>query len=77
MIKDKKVAQQISVLMLKTQSEISDSIFLVKDDCSKEEFEAYRKGCATVLGSILLDILNPLYAVHPDLKPKGLDNEAD
>jgi hypothetical protein len=75
MIQDKKVAQQISDLMLKVQAEINDSIFLVKDNCSKEEFEAYRKAGARVLADILLDILNPIYAKHPALKPKGLDDE--
>ena len=77
MIHDKKVAEQINAVMLKAQVEINNSIFLVKDNCSPEEFEAYRRGCAKVLGYILLDVLNPIYALHPDLKPKGLDEEPD
>ena len=72
MINDKVLASQISSLMLETSAKINDSIVTVKETCTSEEFEAYRAGCAKVLGYILIDVLNPLYQAHPDLKPKDL-----
>ena len=49
------------------------SILTVQKKCSLEEFKAYRLATAKVLGEILLEVLNPLYDEHPDLKPAGLD----
>lgn len=72
MIKDKDVAQKISLLMLDIGAHINESIALAKDHCSKEEFEAYRKVAGKVMGEILLEIMNPIYKAHPDLKPKEM-----
>ena len=73
MIENKKVAEEISALMLNVTAQINGSIAHVQDTCTDEEFKAYRRGCAKILGEVLFNVLNPLYASHPDLKPKGFD----
>jgi hypothetical protein len=73
LIKDKSVARQISDLMIEFSARIDRSILTVQEKCSPEEFKAYRLATAKVLGEILLEVLNPLYDEHPDLKPAGLD----
>ena len=72
MIEKGDVAHRISSLMLEVSEQINQSIWLVKNECTTQEFDAYRKACAKVLGHILLQILNPIYAAHPEIKPKQL-----
>ena len=67
------MAQQISELMLEYSERINESILLVQQKCSHEEFKAYRLAAAKVMGEMLLEVMNPLYREHPDLKPEGLD----
>ena len=72
MIKNKRVAEQICKLMLETGARIDDSIEQVKNQCSEKEFQSYRKAAGKVMGEILLEILNPVFKEHPELKPKEL-----
>lgn len=72
MIKNKDVAQKISLLMLEYGSRINESIAHVKEHCSEEEFKVYRKAAGIIMGEMLINVMNPLYREHPDLKPKEL-----
>ena len=73
MIKDRKVAKEISDIMIEFGKKINDSIALVQKSCTDEEFDAYRKVAGRIMGNVLIDIMNPLYGEHPDIKPKELD----
>jgi hypothetical protein len=73
LIKDKSVAREISDLMIEFSMRIDRSILTVQENCSSAEFKTYRLAAAKVLGEMLLEVMNPLYAKHPDLKPSGLD----
>ncbi len=72
MIEDQEVARQVSDLMLEFSNRLTDSIALVRDHGSPEEFRVYRLAVAKVLAEMLFEIENPLYARHPNLKPPGL-----
>lgn len=48
------------------------SVALVRDRGTPEEFQVCRRAVGKIVADILLEIMNPLYAVHPDLKPAGL-----
>lgn len=72
MIKNKDVAETISLLMLDIGSRIDESISLVKEHCSDTEFDMYRKAAGKVMGEMLISIMNPIYKEHPDLKPREL-----
>jgi hypothetical protein len=67
------VAEKVAILMLQINSKLNDSVAYVRDTCSKEEFEAYRKAVGMLMGSILLDVEEPIYKEHPSLRPDGLD----
>lgn len=73
MIQDKLVAQQISDLMLAVGKQINESIQLVMNTCSEKEFEDYRSAVTHIMGSMLLDVMNPIYDIHPDIKPPELN----
>jgi hypothetical protein len=73
MIRDAAVARRISDLMIEISGRLDTSIANVRDQCSSEEFQAYRRAVGGILGEILLEVLNPLYAEHPALKPPEMD----
>jgi hypothetical protein len=73
MVDDEKIARQISELMLDCGARLDDSVALVQSKCTPEELRVYRRAVGKVMGEILLEVLNPLYAKHPSLKPQGLN----
>jgi hypothetical protein len=72
MIKDKEVAAQLSQLMLEFGAKLNDSVALTKNRCSEAEFKAYRTVVGRIMGEMLLEVMNPIYTEHPELKPKEL-----
>ena len=73
MIRDAEVARQISDLMTEFGSRLDSSIITVKEKCSSEEFKDYRRAVGKILGAMLVDVMNPLYAEHPSLKPPQME----
>lgn len=69
---NREIAEEISKLMLYCGSEIDKSVVLVKNTCDSEEFEIYRKAIGKIMGTMLVDIMNPIYKQYPDIKPPQL-----
>ncbi|MCI0748045.1 MAG: hypothetical protein L0Y58_21780 [Verrucomicrobia subdivision 3 bacterium] len=42
------------------------------ETCPDEEFKAYWKIIGHIMGSICLDIMQPIYRRYPDLEPEEL-----
>jgi len=70
----KDVAETINRLMLEYGAKLDSSVKLVMDTSSAEEFEAYRLAVGQIMGTMLLDIMNPIYREHPELKPPELED---
>jgi hypothetical protein len=66
------VAEKIGILMLQINSKLNDSIAYVRDNCSQDEFETYKRSVGKIMGSILIEIENPIFEKHPSLMPDGL-----
>ncbi len=60
-------------LSQRVTAQLNESVAQVRDECGAEELHAYRRAVGKVMGEILLEVLNPLYAEHPELKPPGWD----
>jgi hypothetical protein len=73
MITDKTLAAQLNNQLLEMSRQLNFSIAEVQQKCSDEEFNAYRRGAATVMADLYVEILRPLYKTHPDLKPAELE----
>jgi len=73
MIRDKRVAKEISGLMIEFSGRLDGSIAKVREQCSPEEFAVYRRAVGRIMGEMLLEVLNPLYAEHPSLKPAEME----
>jgi hypothetical protein len=72
-IKNDKVAREINDLMLELYRQMQESIDAVKITCSEEEYRAYNRAMGMVVGTILRQVLEPLYRDNPALKPHGWD----
>ena len=69
---NKQTASDVSALMLEVTEKLNASVEHVRSAGSTEEFESYRSAVAEILGTVLLEVLNPIYAEHPELKPAEL-----
>ena len=69
---DKKTAEEIVGLMLDIGAKINQSIALVEESFTEEDFLEYRKNAGKFMGIILLDVMNPIFKEFPDLEPNGL-----
>jgi hypothetical protein len=66
------VAEKLSVLMMRVVAQLDQSTAYVRDNCTRTEFEAYRKVAGQVMGTIYLDIEEKLWSEHPQLRPENL-----
>lgn len=72
MITDKKLAKEVSAHLLDVYQILNQSIASVDASANKQEADKYKQAIARILGELLLEVVNPLYQQHPDLKPNGL-----
>jgi hypothetical protein len=71
MIDNEVVARQLSDLMVEFSHRLNASLVLVRDHGLPEEFHVYREAVAKIMTDMLCEIMNPLYARHPNLIPPG------
>ncbi|WP_075188146.1 hypothetical protein [Teredinibacter haidensis] len=69
----KQVATEVIDLMVEFGDRLNQSVTLVQDHCSKDELDAYRRSVGKLMGNMLLDIMNPIFDEHPELKPDQLE----
>jgi len=67
------VARHISDLMLEFGRRLDESVEIMQESCEKDELDGYRRAIGQIMGTMLLEIMNPLYAQHPELKPHELE----
>lgn len=63
------VAREISTLMLETTEKLDRSVVRMRAQLPPAEFGTYGRAVGTILAEIIMEVLDPLYAEHPDLKP--------
>lgn len=72
MLMDKDIALQVSNIMIELSSKLNQSIVLVQNNCSNEDFEAYRQKAGYIMGTIYTDIMLPIYKRYPEIEPNEL-----
>ena len=65
-------AAKLVLYLQAANAELARAVQLVKDECSADEFEAWRMRLAEVLGALFIDVLDPLYRERPSLAPETL-----
>lgn len=71
-IQDHAIAKQVVGVLDACSKEIDATIRLVQENCTTEEFEAYRKAAGFVMGYIYTEVVAPLHHAHPDLEEPEL-----
>lgn len=74
MIEDERIAQEIVAALIDCSSKLNESIRLVRQKCTDEEFQKYRKGTGFVMGYLYTEVLAKIYRKHPQLEPRELRN---
>ena len=69
----KDTAKKLSDLMVSISYQFTESLGIVEDAESGADYEQYREAVSKVMMDMLVEIMNPLYAEHPDIKPKELE----
>lgn len=69
----KKVARSIVGLVFEYGGKLNDSMLLVRESAAEDEFSRYRRAVGNVLASTFENILDPIFAEHPDLRPNRLN----
>ncbi|PAJ78371.1 hypothetical protein [Burkholderia ubonensis] len=72
MIENKQTASVLNDMILKMGADLDQSLQMVKASCPESEFLNYREFVSSLLNTMLLDFMNPLYKRHPELKPPAL-----
>lgn len=69
----KELAKKVSDEMVSIGGRLNQLLWTIKEEAEEEEFRRYRRAIGEVMGVMLLEVMNPLYAEHPDVKPAELD----
>lgn len=69
----KPTAKKVSELMLFIGAQLDQSLAEVKNTENETDFRRYRDSVSKLMTTMLLEVMNPLYAEHPDLKPPQLE----
>jgi hypothetical protein len=72
MISDRGLAQETSTLMLEYGARLDGLVAQAQAVCPESEFRNFRRAIGTVMGHMLLEVMNRLYCKHTDLKPEQL-----
>ena len=69
MLSNKETAREIEGTMRQCSAILNESIRLVMETCTEEEFKAYRLTIGTIMGDIYLNVVQPIHRQYPDLEP--------
>lgn len=71
---DKATAEQIESLGRAANAALNELLVIVQANCTVEEFTAMRAVVAPIMGAVVIDLLQPLYAAHPEITPPELQS---
>lgn len=73
MITDPNTAKYVGDLMLHCLRQMEESIVTVNNTSPPDEGLKYKNAVGLAAFRVIYDVLEPLYAQHPELKPPGWD----
>lgn len=73
MIQNAQTAKKVSDILLDVNGRLNECVALVADSGSPEENRLFRRAAGLIINEIFERILEPIYRVHPDIKPAGLE----
>jgi hypothetical protein len=68
----REAAKKLLSIVLRHAAEQDVALVELQKICSEDEFNQYKKMVGKSMGAMLLEIINPIVAKYPDLKPPEL-----
>jgi hypothetical protein len=62
------IAKLLALTVFQSSSQISGIIPLLKENCSEDEYKPYLVSIASISAEINFQILNKIFAEHPEIK---------
>jgi len=72
MLSNKDTAAEVEKIMRECSAMLDGTVRRVMDTCSDDELKAYRHVIGQIMGSIYLDVMQPIHRRYPDLEPDEL-----
>jgi hypothetical protein len=69
----REAAKKIVDLMTKHGAEQNAVLSEIQSICAAHEFQKYKRMIGQSMGCMLLDLINPIVELYPDLKPSQLE----
>jgi hypothetical protein len=69
----REAAKKILETVIRHGAEQNEVLLEVQHMCSTDEFALYKRMIGRSMGAMLLDVMNPIIEMYPDLKPAGLE----
>lgn len=69
----REAAKRIIDLMVKHGAEQNAVLAEIRSICADDEFQEYKRMIGQSMGCMLLDVINPIVQLYPDLKPSQLE----
>ena len=69
---DNTTAQQVERLGRTANAALNEALLIAQANCTTEEFTALRSVIGQIMGAVVIDLLQPLYAAHPEITPPEL-----
>ncbi|MBC7769648.1 MAG: hypothetical protein H7124_12780 [Phycisphaerales bacterium] len=69
---DTETAHQIDRLARHALGQLNDVLLVARASCPEDEFVGLKSSVGRIMGAIVTDVLQPLYARHPDIIPTEL-----
>ena len=64
-------AQQVSDAMFQVSRRLTESLEVARTAVPEDTFKTYALGIGETLTDIMYELLNPIFAMHPSIEPKG------
>ena len=77
MVRSKQLATTVSAAGETFVKALSKCLSTAKSSSTPEEYERLKKAVGSVIGTLEIDLLWPLYREHPELEPQNLRSPKD
>jgi hypothetical protein len=72
---DIKTAEALSLLIMRINSQLNDSVAFVRDKGNSEDLQWYRREAGKIMGGLYLDVQERLWSEHPSLRTREMDGD--
>lgn len=68
----KEIATQLNDMLVDQYGQLNESIYLVRDNCTEDEFYEYRRAAGAIMADMYFKIMKSIHLEYPELEPQAL-----